>query len=69
LLIKQGNDNLLIPASNADLSIIKPPEENKPPTLAHRAAPFAIAIGPPLLLLGAVIVGKKFKKKGGDVNA
>jgi Lamin Tail Domain len=69
LLIKQGSDNILIPASTNDLSIIKPPNENRPPTLANKAAPIAIAVGPPLLLLGAVIVGKKFKKKGGDANA
>jgi Lamin Tail Domain len=69
LLVKQGSDNVLIPASTNDLSIIKPPEENRPSTFASKATPIAIAVGPPLLLLGAVVVGKKFKKKGGDANA
>ncbi len=69
LLVKQGSDNVLIPATTSDLAIIKSPEESKTPTLARRASLVAIAVGPPLLLLGAVIIGKRFKKKGGDANA
>jgi hypothetical protein len=68
LLVKQGSDNLLIPASNADLSVIKP-EETKDQTPLSKAAPYALAAGPPLILLGAAIIGRKFKKKGGEANA
>jgi|GEM_PF-2305961 hypothetical protein len=68
LLVKQGSDDLLIPASTADLSVIKP-EETKDQTPLSKAAPYALAAGPPLVLLGAAIIGRKFKKKGGEANA